>query len=123
MPARSPEEIHASLAAAFNERDLDAYARNYEENAAMILPPEGNRASGRDAIRAAVEATFELRPSLQIDVVETLQADGLALTHARWSLTGTDAGERVELSGRGTLVSRRQPDGSWRIVLENTMTP
>ena len=123
MPARSPEEIHASLAATFNERDLDAYARNYEENAAMILPPEGNRASGRDAIRAAVEATFELRPSLQIDVVETLQADGLALTHARWSLTGTDAGERVELSGRGTLVSRRQPDGSWRIVLENTMTP
>ena len=123
MPARSPEEIHASLAATFNERDLDAYARNYEENAAMILPPEGNRASGRDAIRAAVEATFELRPSLRIDVVETLQADGLALTHARWSLTGTDAGERVELSGRGTLVSRRQPDGSWRIVLENTMTP
>ena len=123
MPARSPEEIHALLAATFNERDLDAYARNYEENAAMILPPEGNRASGRDAIRAAVEATFELRPSLQIDVVETLQADGLALTHARWSLTGTDAGERVELSGRGTLVSRRQPDGSWRIVLENTMTP
>ena len=89
----------------------------------MILPPEGNRASGRDAIRAAVEATFELRPSLQIEVVETLQADGLALTHARWSLTGTDAGERVELSGRGTLVSRRQPDGSWRIVLENAMTP
>ena len=123
MPARSPEEIHASLAATFNERDLDAYARNYEENAAMILPPEGNRASGRDAIRAAMEATFELRPSLQIEVVETLQADGLALTHARWSLTGTDAGERVELSGRGTLVSRRQPDGSWRIVLENTMTP
>ena len=62
MPARSPEEIHALLAATFNERDLDAYARNYEENAAMILPPEGNRASGRDAIRAAVEATFELRP-------------------------------------------------------------
>ena len=75
------------LAATFNERDLDAYARNYEENAAMILPPEGNRASGRDAIRAAVEATFELRPSLQIDVVDTLQADGLALTHPRWSLT------------------------------------
>ena len=123
MPARSPEEIHASLAATFNERDLDAYARHYEENAAMILPPEGNRASGRDAIRAAVEATFELRPSLQIEVVETLQADGLALTHARWSLTGTDAGERVGLSGRGTLVSRRQPDGSWRIVLENAMTP
>lgn len=123
MSPRSPEEIHPSLAAAFNERDLDAYVRLYEKDATMILPPGGERASGRDAIRAGVEATFALRPSLQIDVVETIEADGVALTHARWSLSGTDAGERVEMSGRGTLVSRRQPDGSWRIVLENTMSP
>ena len=37
----------------------------------------------------------------------------------RWSIVGTDGGERVEMSGRGTIVSRRQPDGSWRIVLDN----
>ena len=47
----------------------------------------------------------------------------MALTHARWNVAGTDGGERVEMSGRGTIVSRRQADGSWRIVLENSMSP
>jgi ketosteroid isomerase-like protein len=44
----------------------------------------------------------------------------LALTQARWSLVGTDLeGERVEMDGEATVVSRRQTDGTWRIVMEN----
>ena len=89
----------------------------------MIVPPEGRCVSGRDAIRAAVEPTFALEPRAEIDVVEKLQADGLALTHARWSVVGAEGGERVEMAGRGTIVSRRQPDGSWRVVLNNPMSP
>lgn len=123
MHPGSPEEIHASLASAFNDRDLDAYIRLYEPDATMIVPPESDLVSGTEAIRAAVEATFALDPTLEIEVVDTLQSDCLALTHARWSLVGTAAGERMEMQGRGTIVSRRQPDGSWRVVLENTMTP
>ena len=89
----------------------------------MIAPPEGRRVTGRDAIRSAAAPTFALAPSASIEVVEKLQTDGLALTHARWSIVGSDGGERVEMSGRGTIVSRRQPDGSWRIVLDNPMSP
>jgi ketosteroid isomerase-like protein len=41
-----------------------------------------------------------------------------------WALTASERdGQVIELAGRGTIVSRRQPDGSWRIVLENTLTP
>ena len=95
----------------------------YDDDATLIVPPDGQRVSGRDAIRAAVQPTLALRPSAQIEVVEKLQTDGLALTHARWSIVGTDGGERVEMSGRGTIVSRRLPDGSWRIVLDNPLSP
>ena len=56
-------------------------------------------------------------------MLDKLQTDGLALTHARVHVTATTAGERLEISGRGTIVSRRQPDGSWRIVLHNPMSP
>jgi ketosteroid isomerase-like protein len=62
MPASTPEEIHAQIAAAFNSGDLDAFVALHEEDAA------------------------------------------------------------VEMSGRGTIVSRRRPDGSWRIALENSMS-
>ena len=123
MPAHDPEEIHALIAAALNAGDRDAFARLYEEEATLIVPPDGARVSGRDAIRDALEPTFELEPSAQIEVVEKLQSDGLALTHARWNVVGTDGGEQVEMSGHGTIVSRRQPDGSWRIVLDNPMSP
>jgi uncharacterized protein (TIGR02246 family) len=123
MSARSPEEIHALIAAAFNARDLDAFAALHEQDATVRVPPDGRRVSGRDAIRAAVAPTLALASSFRSDVVGKLEADGLALTHARWTMIGSDGGERVELSGLGTVVSRRQPDGSWRIALETPLSP
>jgi uncharacterized protein (TIGR02246 family) len=122
MPARTPEEIQALIAAAFNAGDLDAFLQLHEEDATVVVPPDGDRVSGREAIRAAVQPTFALRPTIRNEVVERLQGDGLALIHARWNLAGTDRGQPVEMSGRATVVSRRQPDGSWRIVLENPMS-
>jgi uncharacterized protein (TIGR02246 family) len=120
-----PEEIHALIAAAINAGDLDAFLELHEEHAATIVSPEGRRVSGREAIRAAMQPIFALRPSARIEVVGKLQADGLALalTHARLSVVAGDGGERVEVSGRGTIVSRRQSDGTWRIVLDNPDEP
>jgi uncharacterized protein (TIGR02246 family) len=123
LPAHSPEEIHALIAAAFNAGDLDAFLELHEEDAAAIIPPDGRRVSGRDAIRAAVEPIFALRPKARIEVVGKLQADGLALTHARLNVVAGEGRERLEVTGRGTIVSRQQPDGTWRIVLDNPMTP
>jgi uncharacterized protein (TIGR02246 family) len=123
MPAHSPEEIHALLAAAVNARDLDAFVDLHEDNATVIVPPEGRRVSGKDAIRAATEPIFALGPHAEIEVVGKLQADELALTHARVKVVATDGDEPLEISGRGTIVSRRQPDGSWHIVLDNPMSP
>jgi uncharacterized protein (TIGR02246 family) len=123
MTASSPEQIHALIAEAFNAGDLDAFIALHEPDAATIVPPEGRRVSGRDAIRAALEPIFALRPKAQIEVVGKLQAGDLALTHARVSVVGTHGEEHLEVVGRGTIVSRRQPDGGWRIVLDNPMSP
>ena len=123
MPARTPEEIHALIAAAFNDADLDAFIELHEHEAATIVPPDGRRVSGRDAIRSALEPMFALGPRARIDVVGKLQADDLALTHARVNVIATRGDEQLEVSGHGTIVSRRQPDGSWRIVLDNPMSP
>jgi uncharacterized protein (TIGR02246 family) len=123
VPAHSPEEIHALIAAAFNAGDLEAFLDLHEDDAAVIVPPDGRRVSGRDAIRAAVEPIFALHPTAEIEVVGKRQTDGLALTHARLNVVAGDGRDRLEVSGRGAIVSRRQPDGTWRIVLDNPMTP
>jgi hypothetical protein len=49
MPARSPEEIHALIAAAFNADDLDAFIELHEQDATTIIPPDGRAVSGHDA--------------------------------------------------------------------------
>lgn len=124
MPANAPEEIPALLAAAMNAGDLDAFVELHEQSATTVVPPEGKLATGRAEIRAALEPIFATRPRIENEVVGKLENDGLALVHARWVMKGSDSGGHVlELAGRGTIVSRRQPDGSRLIVLENTLSP
>ena len=122
MPAHSPEEIHALLAAAVNAGDADAFADLHEDDATVVVPPDGRQVSGRDAIRAATQPLLARRPRAEIEVVGKLQAGDIALTHARVRVaSATDAG--VAFTGRGTIVSRRRPDGTWRIVLDNPLSP
>jgi hypothetical protein len=46
------------------------------------------------------------------------------MTHARWRLVQLDdEGDPVEVRGHGTVVSRLQRNGTWRIVLDNPLTP
>lgn len=97
-------------------------SRSWPPSEDPIVPPDKRHVSGRDAIRAATEPIFALGPSVQIEVVGKVEADDLALTHAHWSMSATEGDQPVEMSERGTIVSRRQPDGSWRIVLENSMS-
>jgi ketosteroid isomerase-like protein len=58
-----------------------------------------------------------------VEVVEKLQTGDLALTHARVHVVAGDGSDRLELSGRGTVVSRREPDGSLLIVVDNPISP
>ena len=115
MPAKSPEDIHALLAAAVNAGDVDAFAELHEPDATVIVPPDGRRVSGRDAIRAAVRPVLALGPTAEIELVDKLQSGDLALTFARVEVFGSVS--------RGTVVSRRQADVTWRIVLDHPMSP
>ena len=123
MTARTPEEIHELIAVALNAGDLDAFMDLHEDGATALVPPEGRRVSGTKDLRAALAPIFALGPEARIEVLGKLQADELALTHARVSVVAGSGDERLELSGPGTIVSRRQPDGTWRIVLDNPLTP
>lgn len=110
MTARTPEETHAALEAAFNAGDADAAAAAFDEHAAMFDPRQRRVVHGRDAIRAAIAPLLADAPTAEIAVLGKVQSDGLAVTHARWRVG--------ELSGHGTIVSRRQADGRWLIVLD-----
>jgi uncharacterized protein (TIGR02246 family) len=122
MAARNPVDVHVQLAAALNAGDRDAFADLHEDGATVVVPTRDGHVTGRQEILAAMEPLFAMRPHVDIEVVGKLESDGLALTHGHWSLVGSVDGERTDLSGRGTIVSRRQADGSWRIVFDNPLS-
>jgi ketosteroid isomerase-like protein len=89
-----------------------------------VVPPDGRVVHGRDDIRAATAALFALAPRMTSTVLRKVEGDGLALTYGRWELAGvTTDGSPVHLNGRGTMVSRRRPDGTWGIVLDDPQSP
>ena len=124
MSAHSPEEVHDVLMAAFTAGDVEGFVRTYEEDATLVVPPDDVLVHGRDEIRRAVAPTFALKPRAEATVLKKIESDGLALTQARWRLVGNgEDGQTIELNGEGTIVSRRQPDGSWLVVLDNPLRP
>ena len=123
-PITRPEDLHVALEDAFGRGDLDAFVALHDPDATARTPPEGQVVHGLDAIRAVSAPILALRPRLTSTVLGVVEGDGMALTHARWEMRATAPdGSSVELHGRGTIVSRRRPDGTWRIVFDDPMTP
>jgi uncharacterized protein (TIGR02246 family) len=118
MPPRSPEEVMASIADAVNTHDLDAFMALHEPGA-VVVPPGGIRTTGVEQIREVLEPLFRSTPHTEIELHGLLRSDGLAMSHSHFTITLTRPdGEVVVKAGMGTVVSRRQPDGTWRIVFD-----
>ena len=119
MAATSPEQVHELVAAAFAAGDVDAYLELCEPDATVIPQPD-QVVRGQEEIRAALEPLLAMRPTMPIETKKVFEAGDLALLCSDWRLSATDPeGNPVEMEGRGTEVLRRQPDGSWRLVIDN----
>jgi ketosteroid isomerase-like protein len=105
-PARRPEELGPLLVARLNAGDVDGVVALYEPDAVMARPG-GAEAAGAGAIRAAFAELVAAAPFTPGTPLRTLVSGDLALTATRL------AGGAIAVE-----VSRRQPDGTWRWVLD-----
>jgi ketosteroid isomerase-like protein len=116
---QTPEHVLESVVAGINSGNLDALMSLYEPDAAFASHP-GTLAHGPSGIRGSLTAFTAMRGTLDLEVTRVLEAGGLALVAGVWSFAGTGPdGEPVTLTGRNADVLRRQPDGSWRFVIDN----
>jgi len=115
----APEQVLASVVDGINAGNLDALMALYEPHAAFAAQP-GSLATGWSGVRASLAAFTAMNGTLDLQVTRVLQVDDLALVVGAWSFAGTGPdGEPVTLTGRNADVLRRQPDGSWRFVIDN----
>jgi len=118
MAARKPEDCHRLFAETFSAGNLDALMALYEPRAHLV-PQPGQPAVSGPAARDALQRFLTLKPSIRIDTLSVVQAADIALLRSKWTLTGTGPdGKPITMANRGTEVVRRQPDGTWRFVVD-----
>ncbi|MFI1234966.1 YybH family protein [Nocardia salmonicida] len=111
--AQRPEDLSRLVVERLNAGDVDGLVELYESDAVLALP-DGVVATGVDQIRAAYARLVADRPVFQPGhQAPALLAGDLALTSSR--LPG-GPGATVE-------VARRQPDGTWRWILDQPNAP
>jgi uncharacterized protein (TIGR02246 family) len=121
VAARRPEECDILIFEAIRNKDLEAAVALYEPNATFVLE-SGDTVTGHAAIRETLRGWMELEnPEFTTELKAFFSADqSLAMLRGSWSAIakGPD-GKPTKLSGKNVEVVRRQPDGTWRFVIDH----
>jgi ketosteroid isomerase-like protein len=120
--ATSPEHAVDLLDAACNECDLDA-ALSFNEDAAVVAAHPRGIAQGTDELWAFFVETMRSGFSAKQIRAHVLEADGIALFLSRWTLAPKDGSVENAPTFVATTVFRKQPDGVWKILIDNPLGP
>ena len=119
MAERAPVETHVLFQKAFNAGDLSGLMALYEPDAVLIPQPGAQPVRGTQAIRAALEGFLALKGKVELQTRHVVQHGDIALLRSAWRLKGSSDGKPVEMSHASAEVVRRQPDGSWRYIIDH----
>ena len=112
------EDVICDFAVRLNEGDVDGALALYEPDAAFV-PEPGRTVQGTPAIHDALERFVALEPTLSGEIQGVRMGGDVALVMNRWSLRGHGPDGPVEMGGTSADVLRRQPDGSWRVLIDD----
>lgn len=115
MASSGPAQVSERLVSLLSEGDLDGIMDLYEEDA-VFAEIEGV-ARGPDEIRAAHERFLASGLTLTLQDSLTFEVDDLALVHWSWTVYARDGSTARGVSAE---VLRRQSDGAWKFVLDNS---
>jgi uncharacterized protein (TIGR02246 family) len=116
---KTPEDLLKSQVEEFNKGNISFLLTLYEKDACFASRP-GQVVKGLENIRTSMQSFIDIGVKLEAKVKRIFQTNNLALLITEWSINGTEPdGEPINLTGRGTVVLRRQSDGTWLMVIEN----
>ncbi len=116
--ARTPEDVHRLWTKYFLAGDLEGLLSLYEPEATLAAQ-SGASVSGLAAIREVLAVFIATRRKFEIEIGRALQSGDIALLASSWKLEGELRGAPYESSGRTADVVRRQPDRSWKYVIDS----
>jgi ketosteroid isomerase-like protein len=115
----TPEDLLSSQVDEFNKGNISFLMTLYEKDA-CFASKLGQVVNDQVSIRRAFQGLIDMGGKLDARAKRVLYADNLALLITEWSIKGTEPDDKpIKLNGRGTIVLRRQSDGTWLMVIEN----
>ena len=117
---QNPADVYETYLKAFNSGNVEATLACYE-NHACFMSRSGRAAYGPEELREVFRVTLSNKPQMKFNVRKIIPAgEDLALVVVEWRSKAVSAAGEVRLwSGMATDIVRRQPDGGWKIVLDN----
>lgn len=116
MSLENPQAMHDIFGAAIARQDVDTLVGLYE-NGAVQVQQDGTTLIGSDDIRAALTRLVETPMKLSGTQTLAVVNDDIALTSTHYQAAQPDADGHV-FTMTTAEVTRRQEDGSWRIVID-----
>jgi len=118
MSAKTPEDIHQLFADGINAGDAERVASLFEDDAILVSDPD-HIVRGREAIVDGLRNLIAVRPTLRLNAARIVRNGSLAILYSDWTITTTRDGAIRSVDVRPTHLARQQPDGSWRIVIDD----
>lgn len=115
MDSCKPEHVSESLVKYLNAGDVDAVMALYEEGAVFV--DLDGAVTGLADIRSAHQAFLDSGLVLTLNDVVVFEAGNVALVHWSWTVHRRDGSPAHGVSAE---VLRRQADGSWRFIIDNS---
>lgn len=117
----SPADLSAQWRDAFNAGDLPRLMAMYEADAVLVSGPGAPPLHGHPAIRAALTGFLALHGQIRFTPRHWVDHGDLALGSVGSTLDGGRDGDgnTVELAGTTAEVVHRQPDGTWKYVIDH----
>lgn len=119
MNITHPDQIHDAFTAAANAHDVDAVLDLYD-TAGVNVELDGTQTTGQEAMRASFAGFFSVLRRIEGTDRKIFVAGDVALTSAHWNAEFVmPDGSVVTQEGTTAEVSRRQADGTWKIVIDD----
>jgi uncharacterized protein (TIGR02246 family) len=121
MAITHPNELHQAFADATNRKDLDAALELYAADG-LAIHLDGSQALGQDSLEVMLLDLFGAMESMEGTTRKIYVNGDVALTSASWKgLVKLPDGSVEERSGTTVEVSTRQPDGTWKMVIDDPL--
>lgn len=109
------QEVHSSLAAAYNTGDLNTVMSIYDGSGIIVADPT-SPVSGKEKFEAAVKNILAIKGTMEIKTVYCLEVGDVAVGRSEWSITD---GGTTKVAAKGIELLKRQTDGTWRVLIDH----